>query len=346
MPATRGTTAPDMALADAVVFDDVRAAADRIAGRVRRTPVLDRTPLDDVLARQLAGARTEVFLKCESLQHTGAFKLRGATNALLRLDDAVQGVLTYSSGNHAQAIARAGADLGIPTVIVMPTNAPRVKLEATRREVARGHERSRIVQYDAATQVREEVGAAIAEAEGLTIIPPYDHPHVIAGQGTAALELFEEVGTLDLLLTPCGGGGLLSGSAITAGSMSPGCQVIGVEPANADDATRSFRSGVLHSVRNPDTIADGTRTPSLGRYTFPLILRHVDRFVTIEEDEIVAAVRLGMDRLKLVLEPSGALGIAALVRLVHEEPGLLAGKRVGVILSGGNIDLEAIAEML
>lgn len=335
-----------MALADAVVFDDVRAAADRIAGRVRRTPVLDRTPLDDVLARQLAGARTEVFLKCESLQHTGAFKLRGATNALLRLDDAVQGVLTYSSGNHAQAIARAGADLGIPTVIVMPTNAPRVKLEATRREVARGHERSRIVQYDAATQVREEVGAAIAEAEGLTIIPPYDHPHVIAGQGTAALELFEEVGTLDLLLTPCGGGGLLSGSAITAGSMSPGCQVIGVEPANADDATRSFRSGVLHSVRNPDTIADGTRTPSLGRYTFPLILRHVDRFVTIEEDEIVAAVRLGMDRLKLVLEPSGALGIAALVRLVHEEPGLLAGKRVGVILSGGNIDLEAIAEML
>lgn len=335
-----------MAQADAVVFDDVRAAADRIAGRVRRTPVLDRTPLDDVLARQLAGARTEVFLKCESLQHTGAFKLRGATNALLRLDDAVQGVLTYSSGNHAQAIARAGADLGIPTVIVMPTNAPRVKLEATRREVARGHERSRIVQYDAATQVREEVGAAIAEAEGLTIIPPYDHPHVIAGQGTAALELFEEVGTLDLLLTPCGGGGLLSGSAITAGSMSPGCQVIGVEPANADDATRSFRSGVLHTVRNPDTIADGTRTPSLGRYTFPLILRHVDRFVTIEEDEIVAAVRLGMDRLKLVLEPSGALGIAALVRLVHEEPGLLAGKRVGVILSGGNIDLEAIAEML
>jgi threonine dehydratase len=335
-----------MALADAVVIDDVRAAADRIAGRVRRTPVLDRTPLDDVLARQLAGARTEVFLKCESLQHTGAFKLRGATNALLRLDDAVQGVLTYSSGNHAQAIARAGADLGIPTVIVMPNNAPRVKLEATKREIGRGHEGSRIVEYDAATQVREEVGAAIAEAEGLTIIPPYDHPHVIAGQGTAALELFEEVGTLDLLLTPCGGGGLLSGSAIVAGSMSPGCQVIGVEPANADDATRSFRSGVLHTVRNPDTIADGTRTPSLGRYTFPLILRHVDRFVTIEEDEIVAAVRLGMDRLKLVLEPSGALGIAALVRLVHEEPGLLAGKRVGVILSGGNIDLEAIAEML
>lgn len=331
-----------MTLADAVAFDDVRAAAERIAGRVRHTPVLDRTPLDDILARQLAGARAEVFLKCEGLQHTGAFKLRGATNALLQLDDGVKGVLTYSSGNHAQAIARAGADLGIPTVIVMPSNAPRVKLEATKREIRRGHDQSRIVEYDAATQVREEVGGAIAESGGLTIVPPYDHPHVIAGQGTAALELFEEVGTLDLLLTPCGGGGLLSGSAIVAKSMSPGCQVIGVEPANADDAARSFRSGVLHSVGNPDTIADGTRTPSLGRYTFPLVLRHVDRFVTVDEYEILAAMRLCLERFKLVVEPSGALGVAGLLRLVHDEPGAVAGRRIGIVLSGGNVDLAAI----
>ncbi|MEQ8316412.1 MAG: pyridoxal-phosphate dependent enzyme [Phycisphaerales bacterium] len=342
MPATHEGSKPDMSLVDAVAFDEVRAAAERIAGRVRRTPVLDRTPLDDVLARQLKGERTEVFLKCESLQHTGAFKIRGATNALLQLDESVKGVLTYSSGNHAQAIARAGADLGIPTVIVMPTNAPRVKLESTKREIRRGHENSRIVEYDAATQVREEVGGAIAEAEGLTIVPPYDHPHVIAGQGTAALELFEDVSALDLLLTPCGGGGLLSGSAIVAGSMSPGCQVVGVEPANADDAARSFRSGVLHAVRNPDTIADGTRTPSLGRYTFPLVLRHVDRFVTVDEYEIVAAMRFCLERFKLVVEPSGALGVAGLLRLAHDEPGAVAGRRIGIVLSGGNVDLAAI----
>lgn len=339
-----------MALADAVTLADVRAAADRIAGRVRRTPVLDRTPLDDILARQLAGTRAEVCLKCESLQHTGAFKLRGATNALLQLDEDVQGVLTYSSGNHAQAIARAGADLGVPTVIVMPSNAPRVKLEATKREVRRGqergHENSRIVEYDAATQVREEVGGAIAEAEGLTIVPPYDHVHVIAGQGTAALELMEEVGDLDIVLAPCGGGGLLSGTGVVAKGLRPGCVVIGVEPANADDATRSFRSGVLHAVRNPDTIADGTRTPYLGRYTFPLIMTHVDRFVTVEEDEIVSAVRLLAGRLKLVVEPSGALGVAGLIRLAHDEPGLIAGKRIGVLISGGNLDLDALADML
>ncbi|MEQ9097150.1 MAG: pyridoxal-phosphate dependent enzyme [Phycisphaerales bacterium] len=342
MPVTHEGSKPDMSLADAVTFEDVRAAAERIAGRVRRTPVLDRTPLDDVLARQLKGAPARVFLKCEGLQHTGAFKLRGATNALLQLEPGTRGVLTYSSGNHAQAIARAGADLGVPTVIVMPSNAPRIKLEATQREVRRGHGQSRIVQYDPATQVREEVGGAIAQAEGLTIIPPYDHPHVIAGQGTAALELFEEVGELDLLLTPCGGGGLLSGSAIAARAVNPGCQVIGVEPAAADDAARSFRSGVLHAVRNPDTIADGTRTPSLGRYTFPLVLASVDRFVTVEEDEILAAMRLCLERFKLVVEPSGALGVAGLLRLAHDEPGAVAGRRIGVILSGGNVDLGSL----
>lgn len=345
MPANHEGSKPDMSLADAVAFDDVRAAAERIAGRVRRTPVLDRTPLDDVLARQLKGAPARVFLKCESLQHTGAFKLRGATNALQQLDERVKGgggVLTYSSGNHAQAIARAGADLGVAPVIVMPGNAPRIKLEATQREIRRGTAGSRIVQYDPATQVREEVGGAIAQAEGLTIIPPYDHPHVIAGQGTAALELFEEVGELDLLLTPCGGGGLLSGSAIAARAMSPGCQVIGVEPAAADDAARSFRSGVLHSVRNPDTIADGTRTPSLGRYTFPLVLANVDRFVTAEEDEILAAMRLCLERFKLVIEPSGALGVAGLLRLAHDEPGAIAGRRIGIVLSGGNVDLATL----
>lgn len=346
-----------------VGFEAVRAAAARIAGRVRRTPVLSQTPIDAMLAGQLAGLGPRVYFKCENLQHTGAFKLRGAFNALLQLEGGqleggvpgVGGVLTYSSGNHAQAIARAGADLGLPTVIVMPTDAPRVKLEATKREIARGHERSCIVLYDPATQVREDVGGAIAREEGLTIVPPYDHPHVIAGQGTAVMELLEDLpdgpGELDLLLVPCGGGGLLSGSAIAAKALCPGCVVVGVEPAAADDAARSFRSGVLHTVRNPDTIADGTRTPSLGRYTFPLVLEHVDRFVTVEEDEIVSAMRLAMDRLKLVVEPSGVLGLAGLFRLAHEEPGLVGGKlaghwggrRVGVVLSGGNVDLDSLS---
>lgn len=335
-------TAPDMTLADAVTIDDVRGAAERIEGRVRRTPVLEGTPIDAMLDRQLAGHGPKITFKCENLQHTGAFKLRGATNALLQLDQSTKGVLTYSSGNHAQAIARAGADLGVPTVIVMPTNAPQVKLEATKQEIARGQERSRIVLYDPQSQIRETIGGAIAKDEGLTIIPPYDHPHVIAGQGTAALELLDHAGPLDMILTPCGGGGLLSGSAIAAKGMCPGCVVIGVEPAAADDAARSFRSGVLHSVRNPDTIADGTRTPSLGRYTFPLVLEHVDRFVTVEEDEIIAAMRLVMERLKLVVEPSGALGLAGVLRLAHEEPGSVAGRRIGIILSGGNIDLDTI----
>ena len=341
---------PDSSLAASVTHASVRAAAARIAGRVRRTPVLSQTPIDAMLAGQLAGLGPRVYFKCENLQHTGAFKLRGAFNALLQLGGVGGGVggadgggvLTYSSGNHAQAIARAGADLGLPTVIVMPADAPRVKLEATRREIARGHERSRIVLYDPATQVREDVGGAIAREEGLTIVPPYDHPHVIAGQGTAALELCEDAGELDLLLVPCGGGGLLSGSAIAAKALCPGCVVVGVEPAAADDAARSFRSGVLHTVRNPQTIADGTRTPSLGQHTFPLVLEHVDRFVTVEEDEIVSAMRLAMDRLKLVVEPSGVLGLAGLFRLAHEEPGLVAGRRVGVVLSGGNVDLESL----
>lgn len=338
--------APDMSLADAVTIDDVRAAVGRIEDKVRYTPVLEGTPIDAMLDRQLAGHGPKVVFKCENLQHTGAFKLRGATNALLQLDKITSGVLTYSSGNHAQAIARAGADLGVPTVIVMPTNAPQIKLDATKREIRRGQERghdsSRIVLYDAQTQVREEVGGAIAKDEGLTIIPPYDHPHVIAGQGTAALELLDLAGPLDMILAPCGGGGLLSGTAIAAKSVCPQCVVIGVEPAAADDAARSFRSGVLHSVRNPDTIADGTRTPSLGRYTFPLVLKHVDRFVTVEEDEIIAAMRLVMDRLKLVVEPSGALGLAGLLRLAHEEPGSVADRRVGIIFSGGNVDLDTI----
>jgi threonine dehydratase len=334
--------APDMSLAQAVTIGDIRAAAQRIEGRVRRTPVLAGTPIDTMLARQLKGHGPLVAFKCENLQHTGAFKLRGASNALLQLASDVKGVLTYSSGNHAQAIARAGADLGVPTVIVMPSNAPRIKLEATRREIRRGHEASRIVEYDPNTHVREEVGGAIADAEGLTIIPPYDHPHVIAGQGTAALELCEDIGELDMLLTPCGGGGLLSGSAIAAKAMNPACVVIGVEPAAADDAARSFRSGVLHTVRNPDTIADGTRTPCLGRLTFPLVLANVDRFVTVEEDEIIAAMRLVMERLKLVVEPSGALGLAGLLRLAHEEPGAVAGRRIGIVLSGGNVDLDAL----
>src|SRR6185503_14429667 len=242
----------------------------------------------------------------------------------------------FSSGNHAQAVALAGTLLGVPTTIVMPEDAPAVKLEATR---GYGGE---VVTYDKRTQSREELGARLAAERGLHVIPPYDHPHVIAGQGTAAKELFEEAGPLELLLVPCGGGGLLSGCAIAAAALSPGCRVIGVEPAAADDATRSFKSGTLQTVHNPDTIADGARTPSLGKLTFPLVLRYVHDMVTVDDAALLRATFYLWERLKLVVEPTGALAAAALL-----EGGLDAkGMRVGVVLSGGNVDLQALSSLI
>jgi threonine dehydratase len=304
--------------------DDVRAAAARLVGVAHRTPVMTSRTLDERLGAQ-------VFFKCENLQRAGAFKFRGAYNAvsLLSAEERARGVLAYSSGNHAQAVALTGRLLGIRTTIVMPDDAPTSKVEATRGYGAE------VILYDKETQSREELAAQLKAERGMSLIPPYDYADVVAGQGTAALELIEEIGPLDALLTPCGGGGLLSGSALAAAASSPGCRVIGVEPELADDATRSFRTGTVQTVRNPPTIADGLRTPSLGRITFPLVRAHVADMRTVSEAGIVEAMRFLWTRLKIVVEPSGAVPLAALLA----DPGAFRGMRIGVIISGGNVDL-------
>jgi threonine dehydratase len=277
---------------------------------------------------QRVGAK--VYLKCENFQRVGAFKFRGAYNAMSQLsdNDIKRGVITHSSGNHAQAIALVGRLLGIQTTIVMPDDAPANKRAATEAYGAN------IVEYNVQEDAREKISEDLERKNGYVLIPPYDHVDIVAGQGTAALELLEEVKSLDMLLVPCGGGGLLSGSAIAAKNMSPECRVIGVEPELADDATRSFQTGTLHTVKNPPTIADGTRTPSLGeQVTFPLVLKYVDDMQTVSEEAIIAAVQFLFYRMKLVVEPSGALGVAALLSGSVRSQG-----RVGVIISGGNID--------
>lgn len=312
------------------MFPAILAAADRLREHAHRTPIHRSRTLD-----ALAGA--EVLLKCENFQRGGAFKFRGAFNAISLLSDEqrARGVITYSSGNHAQAIALAGRLLGVQTTVVMPDNAPAIKRAATEGYGAR------VVPYDPATGDRQQIAEALAAEHGYTIIPPYDDANIVAGQGTAALELIQDAGALDWLLVPCGGGGLLSGSAIAAKGLAPGCRVVGIEPEVADDATRSFHTRTLHTVHNPPTIADGTRTPSLGAVTFPLVLEYVDDMRTVSEDAIVEAVRFLFFRTKLVVEPSGALGVAALL-----SGAVPASGRVGVILSGGNIDGPTMARIL
>jgi len=311
----------------AVGFDDVTSAAARIRAVARRTPVFTSDTFDG----RVGGS---VFFKCENFQRVGAFKFRGAYNAMARLssDERARGVLTYSSGNHAQALALSGRLLGAAVTVVMPADAPAVKVAATR---AYGGE---VVLYDRNGPTREEIGGRLAAERGLTVIPPYDHADVVAGQGTVALELIEEVGPLDLILVPCGGGGLLSGTAVVARHLAPACKVIGVEPATADDANRSFRTRELQTVTNPDTIADGARTPSLGRITFPLVLEYVHDMATVSDDAIVAATMFLWNRMKLVVEPTAAMGAAALL----EGAVPARGMRAGVILSGGNVDFEAV----
>jgi len=315
----------------AVRYADIAAASQRLAGHAHRTPVMtSRT------ANERTGA--EVFFKCENLQRMGAFKFRGAYNAMsqLPIDERKRGVVAYSSGNHAQAVALSGKLLGIRATIVMPADAPTVKIEATR-----GY-RAEVVLYDRRETTREEVAEKIARERGLTMIPPFDHPHVIAGQGTAAKELIEEAGPLDYLFVPCSGGGLISGCAVAASHLSPGCKVIGVEPEAGDDATRSFKTKKLQTCHNPDTIADGARTHSLGHLTFPLVLRYVHDMVTVSDAELVRAMFYLWERMKTVVEPTGALGAAGLL-----ERGLpVAGKRVGVVLSGGNVDLKLLARFV
>jgi threo-3-hydroxy-L-aspartate ammonia-lyase len=313
-------------------LDDVYRAAERLGDAVHRTPVFTSRTLDE-----RCGAR--VFVKCENFQRSGAFKFRGALNAVLALPEAERrrGVLTYSSGNHAGAMALVGRLLGVRVTVVMPDDAPRAKLDATRGYGAE------VVLYDPETTSREELGVQLREERGMALIPPYDHADIVAGQGTAALELVEQVGQLDALVAPCGGGGLLSGTAIVGKCRLEGCRVVGVEPLAADDASRSFRSGTLQRVHNPSTIADGLRTPSLGRITFPLVQKYVDEFCTVTEAEIVDSLRFLWTRLKLVVEPSGAVGPAPLIAGTAHGAW---GKRIGVIISGGNVDLSRVCGLL
>ncbi len=304
-----------------------RAQPDRSPAPLTKRPSPPR-------GRSTQRTGAELFFKCENLQRAGAFKFRGAYNALSRLnaDERRRGVVTFSSGNHAQAIALAGQVLDIPRVIVMPSDAPAVKRIATE---GYGGE---VILYDRDTEDREAIGRRLASERGLALIPPYDHPHIIAGQGTAARELIEETGPLDLLFAPCGGGGLLSGSALAANGMSPGCKVIGVEPAAGDDATRSFQTKSLQTVNNPKTVADGARTPSLGSLTFPLVMEHVSGMTTVDDPTLLKTMFYLWERLKLVVEPTGALAAAAAL----EGTTPIRGLRVGIILSGGNVDLSQV----
>jgi threonine dehydratase len=319
----------------AVGHTDIAAAAARLQGQARRTPVMTSRTVDTRTGAQ-------VFFKCENFQRMGAFKFRGAYNALAQLtsEQKRSGVLAYSSGNHAQAVALAGTLLGIKTVIVMPLDAPQVKLEATRAYGAQ------VITYDPKTARREELAAQIAAERGLSVIPPYNHAHVVAGQGTTAKELIEESGPLDYLLVPCGGGGLLSGCAVAASHWSPGCQVIGVEPEAGDDATRSFRSKRLQSCHNPDTIADGARTPSLGSITFPLVLHYVHDMVTVSDAELLRSMFWIWERMKMVAEPTGVLAAAALLEAKLGSSHDITGKRVGVVISGGNADIKALCRLI
>ena len=312
-------------------YEDVIAAAARLEGHAHRTPVLRSSTAD-------ARWGAQFFFKCENFQRMGAFKFRGAYNALSRLGDAQRrgGVLAFSSGNHAQAIALAARLLRMPAAILMPLDAPESKVQATQGYGAE------VIRYDRYTQDREALSAELARERGMTLIPPYDHPDVIAGQGTAAKELFDEVGELDALLVCLGGGGLLSGSALAARALSPRCKVYGVEPEAGNDGQQSFRTGRIVDIPTPRTIADGAQTQHLGHYTFEVIRRDVDDVLTVSDAQLVEAMRFFAERMKMIVEPTGCLSFAAACHAGLE----LKGKRVGVIVSGGNVDLKRFAALL
>lgn len=314
-----------------VTFSDVQEAAKRIEGVAHRTPVIRSRTLD-----ALTGA--QVHLKAENLQRIGAFKFRGAYNAIAKLtpEQRARGIAAYSSGNHAQAVALSAAELGIPAVIVMPEDTPGAKLDAVRGYGAE------IITYDRYTGDREKIGQDLAASRGLALIPPYEHPDVIAGQGTAALELLEEAGELDAIVVPVGGGGLIAGSATAAKGLQPGIRVVGVEPEAGDDTKRSLAAGERVSIPVPRTIADGQAAPTPGELTFSINKQLVDEIVLVSDDEIRDALRFALDRLKLVMEPSGASGLAALLarRLDPVPP------RIGVIISGGNVGVARLAQLL
>lgn len=312
-------------------YADVVDAAERLKGIAHKTPVLTSRTADERTGAKL-------FFKCENFQRVGAFKFRGAYNSIAQFSEAQRksGVLTYSSGNHAQAIALAAKLLGVKSAIIMPHDAPASKVAATR---GYGGE---VITYNRYTESREDLGRRLAGERGMTLIPPYDHPHVIAGQGTAAKELIEEVGRLDMLLVCLGGGGLLSGCALSARALNPRCTVIGVEPEAGNDGQQSFRKGEIVRIEVPDTIADGARTTYLGTYTFAIIKNLVEDVVTVSDAQLVETMKFFAGRMKMVVEPTGCLAAAAaLCGAVNT-----AGKRVGVIISGGNVDLDAYAELI
>jgi threonine dehydratase len=306
-------------------YADVEAAASRIVGVAHRTPVQTSRTLNEMIG-------AEVFLKCENFQRMGAFKFRGAFNALSKFspEQRKAGVVAFSSGNHAQGIALSAKILNIPATIVMPHDAPAAKVAATKGYGAN------VVVYDRYTEDREEIGRRLAEEYGLTLIPPYDHPDILSGQGTAAKELFEDVSALDYLFVPLGGGGLLSGSALSTRALAPQCILYGVEPEAGNDGQQSFRSGEIVHIETPKTIADGAQTQHLGNYTFGIIKRDVNDILTASDADLVSAMKFFAARMKMVVEPTGCLGLAAALNVKDS----LHGKRVGVLISGGNIDLE------
>lgn len=315
----------------AINFDDITQAAGRIAGVANRTPVLTSRTADAV-----SGA--ELFFKCENFQRMGAFKFRGAYNALVQFSPEQKklGVCAFSSGNHAQGIALAAQILGMPAAIAMPLDSPAVKLAATRGYGAE------VITYDRYTENREEIGRKLAEERGMTLIAPYDHAHVMAGQGTAALELLQEVGQLDTLVVCLGGGGLISGCAVAAKHLNPKIRVIGVEPEAGNDAQQSKAAGKIIKIDTPNTVADGAQTQFVGQLTFPIIQELVDEIVTVSDAQLIEAMRFAASRMKMVIEPTGGLAMAAAMQGVIN----VNGQRVGVIVSGGNVDIAQLAKYL
>ena len=312
-------------------YDDVIAAAARLEGHAHRTPVLRSQTADERWGASF-------FFKCENFQRMGAFKFRGAFNALSKFDAAQRkgGVIAFSSGNHAQAIALSARLLSVPAVIVMPNDAPAAKVAATRGYGAE------VVMYDRFTEDREALTKRLAQERGMTMIPPYDHPDVLAGQGTAVKELIEETGPLDQLFVCLGGGGLLSGSALSARALAPGCKVYGVEPEAGNDGQQSLRAGKIVHIETPKTIADGAQTQHLGEYTFGIIQRDVDDIFTVTDEQLVEAMRFFAERMKIVVEPTGCLAFAGAIAAGKA----IAGQRVGIVVSGGNVDLSRYAALL
>ena len=314
-----------------LTLDDVRAAHARIEKHIHRTPVMTSEALDEKSGAQL-------FFKCENMQRMGAFKFRGAYNALSRFTPQQRktGVVAFSSGNHAQAIALSARLAGIRATIIMPQDAPALQVQATKEY---GGE---VIFYDRYTEDREAIGRRLAQERGMTLIPPYDHPDVICGQGTAALELFQDVGPLDVLLVPLGGGGLLAGSALAASGLAPDCKVIGVEPEAGDDGRQSLRKGEIVHIGVPKTIADGAMVTHVGEHNFEVIRRRVDDIVTVSDAQLVETMKFFAERMKMMVEPTGCLGAAAALHGAYP----VAGKRVGILISGGNVDLSRFAALV